>query len=199
MSNSFPKGPRDEKAADKRRRFVAWLIETRTPADPAAGSYDLELHAARAERDGLKDVSGKLTRQVLIDARCYQCESVADDSNGIQRIRNCGVRACTLRPHRPYRKDRPESAAGAPAGMAKRSRNDAFAVALAKPMSRAAAVKGYCYECMGGERQPSMLRTVAQCTAVTCALWAIRPRAEFGPADEAPGQPAATTAAGQTT
>ena len=154
-------------------RRIEWLKEK------AAG-----YNGSGQNPEGKLASKGGASRPLAIAARCWQCQG-DDDAGTASRIKHCASEACALHPHRPYQEGsyrdnlaaRKAQAPAAPQGVTlsptERARFD--------PISRPLAVKAYCYDCMGGQpagqRNPNgnVRRMVAECPAISCALWDVRP------------------------
>jgi len=48
-------------------------------------------------------------------------------------------------------------------------------VALARPQSKAAAVRAKCWDCEGGDADPGWKQRVRDCVVAGCPLWHVRP------------------------
>lgn len=163
---SFPKVAHPETLEEKRARYEQWLIATKV-----AGVVDPELDAVLAQsnrtggrRSSLKDA---------VRARCWQCVGGDEDEGGSVRIRECASSDCSLWSVRPYKmKDEPLPAPRE----GEISEGDHYGRAMASPGVRAIAIRAYCYQCQGGQRETNTMRMVTDCPAVTCATWFVRPK-----------------------
>lgn len=169
---SFPKAKTPETTEQKRTRYEQWVLATRIPAcvDPIADAIDTVPHVAAA----IGKPTTRASNMLSIRARCWQCVAGDSDAGGTGRIADCASRDCALWSVRPYKtKDEPLPApvpVTAADGFGNHQAN-----ALARPGARGYAIKGYCFSCCGGKRETSTMKAVANCPAVTCALWSVRP------------------------
>lgn len=56
-----------------------------------------------------------------------------------------------------------------------RKRRTPYEEALAKPKSRALAIRAKCWDCEGGDGDPGWQKRVRTCVVEKCPLWHVRP------------------------
>ncbi len=140
---------------------------------------------------GSPDPEGKLAakgshrRPLAIAARCWQCVGGRDDPKPAEQIENCAQPRCALHPHRPYQsggyKANLETLKAQTPAIAANTVVSPLERAHLSPADRAQAVRGYCYECMGGQpagqkhANGNVRKLVGECSSAYCALWDVRP------------------------
>ena len=182
---NFPKSREPESALEERERYERWIVETHHSiiADAKRRAADderwLETRHIDPEYDAVmlqpeyKPDASHPSKKAAIRARCWQCQAGDTDEGGTQRIKTCSSTDCALWSVRPYQEGpRPQVSVPVPASVF-----DHGAKALANPGNRAAAVKGFCHQCCGGQPDKLTMREVYSCAIGQCAMWRVRPGA----------------------
>lgn len=126
-----------------------------------------------------KAASDRTSKAKAIHARCWQCVGANEDGNARRVISECTIHGCGLWHVRPYQSHdailQHLMAAELLPPLLTGVRAQPIQRATRNPKSKAAAIKAECHDCMGGGRDPSVNRSVADCNLFTCPLWDARP------------------------
>lgn len=133
------------------------------------------------------------SKALAMKGRCWQCEGI-EDPGTVERIAACAIKRCALNPLRPHQRGGAQAAvakllasvsphpAGAVLGPLERAR--------CNPASRSAAIRAYCWDCMGGKENGrsgangNVRKLVRECSVNDCTIWPVRPWQKATETDE---------------